>query len=318
MGEYMIGGRGILLEWQAVAEADGYEVEASQGGAVQTPQVKISGESAEVTGLNHRQIYTFRVRALKQYNHLTVYSPWSDTLIRRAPTPKSLGHQEDHTVEYEVGSITPAPGLPSGIPDPAAVIQGSIGRAVTEWNTAAETIAGKNLNICKAGACGASNHDNTTITIQTAGETSPGQNESCAWSTACTFDVPSPRQGEHIKDIALVFEEPAWECKDTSSRTGPCPPSLQVRIYWTDVEGDQGEKAKDAAGNVIGEYYYIGPAMMHEFGHTFGLHDFYDDTTMDHLAAVMNDPYTNKTPTAEDIAQLRAIYAVHEPTEHDP
>ena len=58
--------------------------------------------------------------------------------------------------------------------------------------------------------------------------------------------------------------------------------------------------------------------MMHEFGHTFGLHDFYDDTTMDHLAAVMNDPYTNKTPTAEDIAQLRAMYALHEPTEHDP
>ena len=56
--------------------------------------------------------------------------------------------------------------------------------------------------------------------------------------------------------------------------------------------------------------------MLHEFGHTFGLDDFYDDPTMDHLDAVMNDPYTNKTPTAEDIAQLRAIYALHGSSPH--
>ena len=61
---------------------------------------------------------------------------------------------------------------------------------------------------------------------------------------------------------------------------------------------------------------YVDRVMLHEFGHTFGLHDFYDDPTMDHLDAVMNDPYTNKTPTAEDIAQLRAMYALHDSSPH--
>ena len=59
--------------------------------------------------------------------------------------------------------------------------------------------------------------------------------------------------------------------------------------------------------------------MLHEFGQTLGLHDFYDDPTMDHLDAVMDDPYANKTPTAEDIEQLKAIYALHDssPTSDD-
>ena len=51
------------------------------------------------------------------------------------------------------------------------------------------------------------------------------------------------------------------------------------------------------------------------------LPDFYADTTttgLKGLAAVMEDHYNNKTPTPEDIEQLRAIYALHEPTGHDP
>ena len=58
--------------------------------------------------------------------------------------------------------------------------------------------------------------------------------------------------------------------------------------------------------------------MMHEFGHTFGLPDFYTDTTtgLKGLAAVMDDPYANKTPTAEDIEQLKAIYALHDSSPH--
>ncbi len=65
-------------------------------------------------------------------------------------------------------------------------------------------------------------------------------------------------------------------------------------------------------------YAYVDRVMLHEFGHTLGLHDFYDDPTMDQLDAVMNDPYTNKTPTAEDIAQLKAMYALHDSSPHSP
>ena len=55
-------------------------------------------------------------------------------------------------------------------------------------------------------------------------------------------------------------------------------------------------------------YLYIDPVMLHEFGHTLGLHDFYDDPTMTHLDAVMN---TSNGIRYEDIAQLRAIYLLH-------
>ena len=48
--------------------------------------------------------------------------------------------------------------------------------------------------------------------------------------------------------------------------------------------------------------------MMHEFGHTLGIHDFYNDPIMDWLVAVMN---TNNDITDHDIEQLRAIYLLH-------
>ena len=58
--------------------------------------------------------------------------------------------------------------------------------------------------------------------------------------------------------------------------------------------------------------------MIHEFGHTSGLPDFYADNTtgLRGLPAIMDDFHANKTITAEDIAQLRAIYAVHDASDH--
>ena len=224
---------------------------------------------------------------------------------------------------YQEGSI--AENLTPNLPNPRTVIRGAINTAVAAWNAAANTITDNDLKICKAGVgdCdgNGSNHDNGTITIQTAGETSTGQNISCTWSTACTKDWPSPRVGEHIAGIHLIFEEPAWECRGTLDPvTGACPPADHLRIYWTDVAGDDRTEAKDPAGNVIGEYRYVDPIMMHEFGHTFGLSDFYldDMTNLMGLAAVMNDPYSNKTPTAQDIEQLKAIYALHYSSPHPP
>ena len=55
-------------------------------------------------------------------------------------------------------------------------------------------------------------------------------------------------------------------------------------------------------------YAYVDRIMLHEFGHTLGLHDFYDDPTMAHLDAVMD---TSNAIRPEDIAQLRAIYFHH-------
>ena len=51
--------------------------------------------------------------------------------------------------------------------------------------------------------------------------------------------------------------------------------------------------------------------MIHEFGHTSGLPDFYADNTtgLRGLPAIMDDFHAN-------IAQLRAIYAVHDSASH--
>ena len=118
----MIGGRGITVEWNSVTGADEYQVKTSFNGGSTTTDA--STETISFIGLTPGATYSFEVRACKKQGMSCLYSPWSTTVNRNAPTPTQLGHQEDHTVEYEVGSITPAPGLPSGIPDPATVIRG--------------------------------------------------------------------------------------------------------------------------------------------------------------------------------------------------
>ena len=200
----MIGGRGVTLEWNPVAGAGEYQVETSFNGGTTTADT--SAQAINFIGLTPGATYSFKVRACKKQGMSCLYSPWSSTVDREAPRPSQSGHQEDHTVAYKVGSIISAPGLPSGIPDPAMVIRDSIPRAVTAWKTATAdpAIAGKNLKICEVLACGTSNHDGGTITVQTQAGPNPGQNESCGNSTACVENL-----SEHIADIDLIFEEPA-------------------------------------------------------------------------------------------------------------
>ena len=302
----MIGGRGLTLEWSRVAGAGEYQVETSVNGGTTTADT--AAQAINFVILTPGATYSFKVRARKKQGMSCLYSPWSSTVDKEAPRPEQYGHQEDHTVAYKAGAIISAPGLPLGVPDPAMVIRDSIPRAVTVWNTATAdpAIAGKNLEICEVSSCGTSNHDGGIIMVQTQAGPNPGQNESCGNSTACVENL-----SEHIADIDLIIEEPAWECRDPSSRTGPCPIALHVRIYWTDQSVLDRQPVPSLAGTY---YYYIDPIMIHEFGHTFGLTDFYVDTTgLKGLAAVMEDPYKYQTPTLEDIEQLRAIYALHEP-----
>ena len=287
-------------------------------------RVTVSGSAADVTGLVPDRRYSFMVRASNPYGN----SGWSSAVSDTAPTPSYWeGHQEDHTVEYEAGTIASAPGLPAGVPDPATVISAAIDPAASDWTTAAAAIAGKDLKICESGSRGCDNHDMGTVTVKTVDVNTMDVNppdtnhkHGCGWSVACVKFGPtsaSDGPGRHLGDMSLIIEEPAWECGPVDQITGICQSVWHIRIYWTDTPGQNRDPVLGLpAGSPPSYYYYIGATMIHEFGHTLGLPDFGTDPTLKNWPAVMEDTHSNMTITDEDIAQLRAIYAIHESSDH--
>ena len=216
-----------------------------------------------------------------------------------------------------MGTITAAPNLPAGFPDPVAAIKAAINPAVAAWNTAAAAITGKNITICAFGSCAGRNHDGWIVTVKTVvnntkdtGATDgSAHDEGCGRSVAC---VKASVADDHLRGMSLIIEEPAWECRNFNTMTGNC--GEHAKIYWTDDSSHHEAKIIGLPfGNPPSYFYYINPTMTHEFGHTLGLYDFYNDRTMDHLTAVMN---THSVIEGEDEKQLRAIYAYHDSASH--
>ena len=325
---YMIGLRGVALDWQAAGGAAAYEVRITP--TPSTQQTVFSGESAEITGLVPETQYRFIVRARKTYRGTPLYSLWSDPVRRDGPRPTSIGHQEDHAVGYKVRPLTAAPGLPAGFPDPAAAIRAALQPAADAWNNAAAQL-NKGMKICAFRSCAGSNHDGWAVTVKTvsmntkdAGETDGGDHESgCGRSVACV--KAEVTADDHLRNMSLIIEEPAWECRGSKKST--C--AQHLRIYWTNVQGDDMTRAVDmTTGSTVGLYYYIVPTMTHEFGHTLGLHDFYLDETTG-LNGILNGVmlpnavtlqgavmHTGDVINDEDKKQLEAIYAYHDSASH--
>lgn len=60
-------------------------------------------------------------------------------------------------------------------------------------------------------------------------------------------------------------------------------------------------------------YVHMGRIMLHEFGHTLGLSDFYLDTKTGLIGLTNAVMYEGYEIHEEDIERMRAIYSLHTP-----
>ena len=324
----MIGGRGIELNWLPVDGADDYEVEIFSTTGMSAHDPDVEGLIAEVTGLTPGAMYSFRVRACNPScvsSTSPLYSLWSDPRVHSAPTPTADGHQADHTAAYRIVSITSSPGLPNGVPDAAAVIRAAIRPAVAAWNSEMATeIPDKDLKICEIGdtTCRNRNHDGGIVTIETQPANTEGDGnfltEPCGAAVACIGPIGRPLGGinDHIVDMEMIIEEPAWECRgrDTFNRT--C--EAYYRVFWTNVvyDGPSPQVVDPTTGNSVGFYRNAVRVITHEFGHALGLTDFYADDPEDLGSLEDAVMHTGSEIHLEDLLQLKAIYILHDPAGH--
>ena len=130
----------------------------------------------------------------------------------------------------------------------------------------------------------------------------------CGDSYACVqpgTERNSSGPGKHMVNMTMVFEEPGFQCDNKSC-------SIQSEIVWTNVSPNHGMRPMGSTPAAPKLYVFVGYIMLHEFGHTLGLPDFYEDTsTLKGETAIMNLPWDAQNIRDEDIRQLKAIYILH-------
>ena len=290
---FLIGGRGIELFWDVVPVANSYKVlidpEPNPPAAI-----AFTNASADITGLVPDSIYTFKVVATNGFGD----SPESNGLRARTPQLEYWwGHQADHTVKYEKGAIA------------TSTIEDAIQDAAEDWNDEMRAL-NKGLKICDDVdiSCGGANTDGGIVTIQTAATTKTNDSGGCGNSMACVQPGPgrdSSGPGKHMVNMTMVFEEPAYICSGFMC-------SNPIQIVWTDNDRLHDDPTPESTAADLEQYAFIGWVMLHEFGHTLGLPDFYTTTsTLLGEIAIMNLPWDAQNIRDEDIRQLKAIYIRH-------
>ena len=295
----MIGDRGVLLSWRAATGAHEYVVEISGAGEIRTKTT--ADVKYPFDGLVPEEIYSFRVRSNRTHPSGDLLSVWSGVVGHRAPTPKHWwGHQADHIVRPVIGTLLGS-----------RVIGDAIGRAITDWNDKLRTL-NNDLEFCVTCT------DDATVTVKAVNNKNDSTddptndpNEGCGPARGCVkprTESASSGPGKHMKNMYVVIEEPPRSAIEVTMPSGT--PTWQHWIWeWT---ADQNLAGRHVQGTMNPKVYYayIDRVMLHEFGHTLGLDDFYLDNTMDHLDALMNE---SSTIEDEDLKQLRAIYSRHSP-----
>ncbi len=303
----IVGGRGIRIMWEDtnVQNEDGYII--SHTPSTSTIVVDVSTPlKAEFLGVEPGTSYTFTVRAR---NAAGLGPAAKET--RKAPTPAYWwGHQADHTVKYAKGTIS------------NSFIKGAIKLGAEAWNT----MMGHGLLICDDESMGISCNsrmmDGGIVTIKTVATTRDTPSAGCGKnSMACVIKdgdgdppaSPALAPGRHMLDMDMVFEAPGFSCPKDDDE---CDNADQLRIFWTNDSGKHGMAGLNGSDEV---YVYVNYIVIHEFGHTLGMPDFYrgggadvyDDRLANETPAIMNSPSDAKRVRDKDLEQLNAIYRRH-------
>ena len=255
-----------------------------------------------------------------------------------------LGHQQDNTVKYLMGSMPQARSSPqptNPVPDPATFIPEAMDEAARQWNIAARSNPG--LLVCKddgsTNGCVFNGTDRITDNKDVLVNALPGDNvgflhrrdpwevfvlgsNHCGNTYACVKPrgVLSslqfvtklrwlPLVNDHLQDLTMVIEEPAWLYNDSTGRfTGR---------LWTDVDSRHltAVNPSDRA-NIPGleqafayTWIYAPGVIMHEFGHTAGLTDLYHLTG--YSGYLMDTNYDETSIPSRDKAYIRQVYHNH-------
>ena len=310
---YRTGYRSMGISWDDDASGhSGYlvEMDPAPPASVNLANIQTYADGRiglELDGLPYNNVYTFKVYAVNQTTVELVKANEPSVLSNvKVPEPHHWwGHQADHTVKYAKGTIS------------NSFIEGAIKSGAEAWNTR----MGHNLLICDDEGMGISCNsrmmDSGILTIKTVATTRDTPSAGCGENSMACVDrdgegdppsSPALAPGRHMLDMDIVFEAPGFSCPEDDDT---CTNAEQLRILWTNDKN----KHQKGGGQVDkpSVYIYVNYIMIHEFGHTLGMPDFYNDdqhglnTVTD---AVMNVPSVGRV-TDEDLKQLHAIYRHH-------
>ena len=275
-----------------------------------TTVADITGTAIIASGMQPESTYIFRVRAGWEGGPGVgrLSSGWRQGTVE-TPTPFD-GHQADHTVQYRVDT----PPIGAHMPDFSV----GISEAVREWNDA----AGDGFLICAAGEC---EDENTGVKKNTDGKTIvvkfpsgakksvhnpsdlPGY-EDCKNSYACVVTRPSDWPSDrHVPNQELRIEEPAWEAEGGSKYS---PPDHH-RLVWTNDFALHDIEVLDE--ELDAKYVYFRWALMHEFGHAYGLTDLYDLPEGNYSGYLMfeDEERAVQSVPRSDVDYLHGVYRNH-------
>ena len=262
-----------------------------------TGDVDITDSQVLIGGLEFDKSYSYRVRSVSGNQQ----SGWSETHKTRTPI-YYIGHQADHTVQYEIGTPAPTPisGSPSSVHDPRVAIPTALTYAVNAWNGSGAATAKPFVLFCETGKCGNRIDDGRTVLINVL-------NGGCPL-VACVksrdgSDTNYADSDGHMNNLEIVIEEPAFIYYVSGGL------EYRLRLVWT----NDPDLHQENVPGVHGLYEYLPQVFMHELGHALGLHDLY---LFGEYAGYLMDRAPERgvytSVPAKDIKYLSEVYRNHE------